>query len=87
MDDPDIAGMFARWNFDFAGRTPLLGLIEQTTAERDRLGILLDNAGKELAWRDASFSWRLTRPLRSVCTLAGRLGLFGRGKRRKTSET
>jgi hypothetical protein len=83
LHDPEVAGMFARWNSDFAARIPLLGLIERTTAERDRLAILLDNAEKDLAWRDASLSWRLTRPLRSACTLASRLRHGGPGKLRR----
>lgn len=78
LDDPGVAEMFERWNREFAAKTPLLGLIERTTAERDRLAILLDNAEKDLAWRDASLSWRLTRPLRGACSLAARFGLCRR---------
>lgn len=75
---PDVGGMFERWSREFAVKTPLLSLIERTTLERDRLAILLDNAEKELAWRNGSLSWRLTRPLRAACTWATRVGLWAR---------
>jgi hypothetical protein len=73
LADPHVAEMFARWNSDFAARSPLLGLIERTMAEHDRLAILLDNAKKDLAWRDASLSWRLTCPLRKAATCMKRI--------------
>lgn len=60
--------LFAQWNDGYEARVPLLGLIERVSAARDRQNILLRNAENELAWRDASLSWRLTNPLRSVAT-------------------
>lgn len=67
-DDVEAAEIFARWQQEFALRFPLLGLLERTEAERERLAILRDNAENELAWRDASLSWWLTQPLRDALT-------------------
>lgn len=81
LADADVAGMFSRWIEEFDAKTPLLGLIERTAAERDRLAILLDNADKELAWRDASLSWRLTRPLREFRTWVSTPGHPGHSRK------
>jgi hypothetical protein len=69
LDDPAVLEMFARWAGEFDDFYPFLKLIETTTAELDRQAILLDNAVNDLGWRDASLSWRLTKPLRSLTTL------------------
>ncbi len=79
LRDPAATALFAEWHQEFAAMTPLLRMIEQTTAERDRQAILLENATRELAWRDASVSWRLTRPLREICTLGRKFSDRARG--------
>lgn len=60
----------ASWAEEFDRLAPLLRQMECLVGERNRQRKLLDGANFELGWRDSSFSWRLTRPLR---WLAGRL--------------
>ncbi len=74
LGDPDSVAMFSRWNEDFNAMTPLLSLIERTTFERDHQAIQLDNAVSELGWRNSSISWKITEPLRAICTWAKKLG-------------
>jgi hypothetical protein len=69
LDDDESIRMFNRWNDVFASMTPLLRLIEQTTMERDRQAILLDNAVSELKWKSSSLSWKITQPLRSALSM------------------
>lgn len=73
LSDAGLTDAFLGWNRQYGEKTPLLGLLERVSAERDRLTILRDNADKELAWRDASLSWRLTCPLRKAATCMKRI--------------
>ncbi len=78
MDDPESQIMFRQWAAKFDRSAPFLRLIETTTAERDHQAILLNSARNDLAWRDASLSWKLTEPLRQACTLKRKV--FGPGR-------
>lgn len=74
LADEKTLPMFERWNSEYEAKVPLLGLIERVSADRDRLRILCDNAEKELSWRNASLSWRITRPLRGFRTMIAKSG-------------
>ncbi|MEI6337473.1 MAG: hypothetical protein WCQ57_02680 [Verrucomicrobiota bacterium] len=78
LEDSKSVDMIHRWAAEFEGFHPFLKFIETITAERDHQAILLDNATREIAWRDASISWRMTRPLRQLRTLSRTV--FGSGR-------
>jgi len=81
LHDSKSVDLAARWVKEFEDLSPYLKLIETTTADRDRLTILLENAERELAWRNASLSWRLTRPLREISTWAAKVSASSRRER------
>lgn len=72
LADEETPGIFSRWAEAYDAKVPLLGLIERLAAERNRLAVLRRGAEDELSWRDASLSWRLTKPLRAVRTMVAR---------------
>lgn len=73
LEDPRSAALFTRWAGEFDDFYPFLKFIETLSAKHGHQAILLDNATRELGWRDASLSWRLTKPLRDIRTFTHKL--------------
>ncbi len=73
LSDPRSTELFSRWAGEFDNFYPFLKFIETLSAKYGHQNILLDNATRELGWREASLSWRLTRPLRAIFTFLRKL--------------